>query len=108
MPTDPLPRPSAPFEMHQHAGRQIYITDSEGRQVLHAEVDGFMDTTVQIGHDGRVTIDKLYGPLVFWPIRISLDVEACEYVIERSMGPMGEWKEWTRIPGQLKEDFTDA
>jgi hypothetical protein len=54
-----------------------------------------------------VEIDKLYGSTVFWSLRVSCDLAACEWVIERSMGPMGDWKEWTRIPGQLDSDFTD-
>ena len=96
------------FDVQQHDDGQVYISEA-GEQMHHAKINGPHDVEVQVGgHGGSVTIDKLYGPMVFWPIRITLDIDACEYVIERNMGPQGEWTEWTRIPGQLEEDFSDA
>lgn len=94
------------FDVQQHDDGQVYLSEN-GAQMLHAQINGPMDVTVQVGHDGRVQIDKLYGPLVFWPIRVSMDFDSCEWVIERECGPEGEWREWTRIPGQLDADFTD-
>lgn len=93
------------FEVSQH-DNQIYVTEM-GAQMLHAEVNGPMDTTVQIGYDGRVEIDKMYGPTIFWSVRVSCDLATCEWVIERCFGPEGEWREVHRVPGQLDSDFTD-
>lgn len=93
------------FEIQQHADGQIYITEA-GEQMHHVQINGPQDVEVQITGDGKVTIDKLYGPAIFWDVRVSCDLTSCEWVIERSMGPLGEWKEWTRIPGQIDADFT--
>ena len=38
---------------------------------------------------------------------VRCELATCEWVIERLMGPLGEWKEWTRIPGQLDADFSE-
>lgn len=94
------------FDLQQHDDGQVYLSES-GRQMLHAQVHGPHDVTVQVGGDARVRVDKLYGPLVFWDIRVSLDMAACEWVIERLHGPGGEWREAARIPGQLAEDFVE-
>jgi hypothetical protein len=94
------------FDVQQHADGQVYISEA-GQQMHHVQIKGPNDVDVQIGADGKVTVDKLYGPMVFWPIRVSLDLDACEWVIEREYGPQGEWREATRIPGQLEEDFSD-
>lgn len=102
------PAPATPrFEMQQHADGQVYISEN-GEPRLHAKIRGRNDLEIQIGSDGVVEIDKLYGPLVFWSLRVSCDTETCEWVIERKMGPAGEWREWTRIPGQLDSDFTEV
>jgi hypothetical protein len=95
------------FKFDQYDDGQIYVTEN-GRQMLHAEINGPMDVTVQVAVTGKVEIDKLYGPLIFWPIRVSLDRDSCEWIIERQFGPVGEWREMTRIPGQLDEDFSDT
>lgn len=95
------------FDIQQHEDGQIYVQE-DNLPMHHVKINGPHDVEVQVGVGGRTVIDKLYGPLVFWPIRISLDAVSCEYVIEREMGPQGVWKEWTRIPGQLVEDFSDA
>lgn len=95
------------FEISQYDDGQIYVTEN-GQQMLHAKIRGPHDVEVQVGgHGGAVAIDKLYGPLIFWPIRVTLDLDACEWVIERHYGPEGEWLEAARIPGQLDSDFTD-
>jgi hypothetical protein len=93
------------FAVQQHEDGQVYITEGAA-QMHHVQINGPQDVEVQVGTDGKVAIDKLYGPLIFWGIRVSCDVQTCEWVIEREMGPQGEWKEWTRIPGQLDEDFS--
>lgn len=93
--------------MQQHADGQVYVTEN-GEQRLHAVIHGQDDVEIQIGgHAGRVQIDKFYGPLIFWPIRVTLDMAGCEWVVERECGPVGEWREVTRIPGQLDSDFND-
>jgi hypothetical protein len=96
---------SSRFQIDQYKDGQLYVSEN-GQPVLHAKINGPHDVDIQTGADGKVTIDKVYGPTVFWEIRISMDLSSCEYVIERSMGPLGEWREWTRIPGQLDEDFS--
>jgi hypothetical protein len=97
---------SSRFDVQQHDDGQIYVTE-DGAQMLHALIKGQHEVEVQIGAGGTVTIDKLYGPMVFWDLRITCDLDTCEWVIGRSMGPTGEFKEWCRIPGQLEEDFSD-
>jgi hypothetical protein len=95
------------FAIQQHEDGQIYVTEN-GVQMLHAEISGEHEAEIQIPSTGKITIDKLYGPTIFWDIRISCDINTVEWVIERSMGPRGTWKEWCRIPGQLDEDFSDG
>lgn len=87
-------------------GEQIYVNGEKREAMLHAEIHGPMDVTVQVGPTSRVEIDKLYGPLVFWPIRVWLDIDSCEWVIEREMGS-GGWREVARIPGQMAEDYAE-
>jgi hypothetical protein len=95
------------FDIDAYKDGQIYV--SEGReQMLHAKVRGPMDVEVHVGRDGRVTVEKMYGPLAFMDIRISLDVDSVEWVVERLSGADSEWHEWARIPGQLETDFEDA
>jgi hypothetical protein len=102
-------KPTGPdrFELQQHADGQVYISKN-GEQMLHAQIRNRREVEIQIGADGVVEIDKMYGPMVFWSLRVSCDLATCEWVIERLMGPLGEWREWTRIPGQLEADFLEA
>ncbi|HEX3617831.1 MAG TPA: hypothetical protein VHU61_14925, partial [Solirubrobacteraceae bacterium] len=51
---------------------------------------------------------KEFGPTILWPIRISIDFDEVEWVIERCYGPQGEWREIHRIAGQLDTDFTEV
>lgn len=92
------------FEVDQYDDGQIYVSE-DGAQMLHAKILNQHEADIQIGSTGKLTINKLYGPLIFWDIRVSCDIDSCEWVIERSMGPDGAWKEWCRVPGQLDEDF---
>lgn len=82
------------------SGVNVYTEDDRlipsGRQV------------VEIMGDETVEIDKMYGPLVFWGIRVTPRIDTCEWVVEREYGPEGEWREVCRIPGQLESDFADA
>jgi hypothetical protein len=94
------------FKVDQFENGQIYVTE-KGEHRLHAQINGEHDVEIQVGVRARVMIDKLYGPLVFWPIRVSMDFDTCEWVIERQFGPEGVWREAVRIPGQLDSDFSD-
>lgn len=63
---------------------------------------------IHISADDPIEVTKMFGPLIFWSIRVTADLESCEWVIERNFGPEGEWREVHRIPGQLDSDFTDG
>lgn len=72
------------------------------------------DVTVEVGPNHRVTIDKLFGPLIFFNLRISLDIQTCEWVIERQSirrdkkGDDEEvYTEVHRVPGQVASDWPD-
>lgn len=99
-------QPSERFTFAQYADGQIYVREGD-REMLHAEVRGEHDVEIQLTSNGRVAIDKLYGPLIMWPIRVRIDYEECEWVVERGDGPTETWREVARIPGQLDSDFTD-
>jgi|tagenome__1003787_1003787.scaffolds.fasta_scaffold19760797_2 hypothetical protein len=94
------------FQLQQYDG-QIYLSE-RGTPVLQAEIRSPKDVEIQIGASDKVEIDKVYGPMVFWNLRVSCDLESGEWIIERQMGPLGEWREWTRIPGQLETDFIET
>jgi hypothetical protein len=82
--------------------RQIYISQNR-MSLLHLEVQGEQKAEIQIGSHApsEITITKLYGPAVVDSIRISLDMERVEWVIEID-GDDG-WYEWGRAPGQPEE-----
>lgn len=84
---------------------QMYISDSHGTGA-HVKVEDDDSLTVQIAGNRTVTVDKLYGPLILWPIRVTPSVDTCEWIIEREYGPHGEYREVIRIPGQLDGDFS--
>lgn len=85
---------------------------------VYVEKEGYPDgldlvpagkATVEIGANETVTIEKMYGPLVFWNIRVAAAFATCEWVIERLYGPGNDdWREVARIPGQLESDFIDS
>jgi hypothetical protein len=81
------------------------VSDADG-PLIQGEVTRDR-TEIHTMGDRTITIDKMFGPLAFWPIRVTADIDACEWIIEREHGPQGEWREVCRIPGQLEEDFTD-
>lgn len=94
------------FAMQQHEDGQIYI--SEGReQMLHALIRSSEDVALQVGTKDTVEIQKDYGPLVFQSIRVKLDLDTCEWIIERQDAGIN-WREVTRIPGQLETDFPNC
>ena len=78
------------------------------RPILQGEVDGDR-REIWIGADDPVTftVEKMFGPLIFWSVRVTPDFESCEWIIEREFGPGSEWREVARVPGQLESDFTD-
>lgn len=72
--------------------------------------------TVEVG--AGVIIEKLYGPTVFMDLKITLDRNKCEWVIERrtilpcpdpedqeNTTHWQKWVEWCRIPGQFDWEF---
>jgi hypothetical protein len=62
------------------------------------------EVTLSIGAYDIVEIEKLYGPLVFMPLRVTMDVEECQWVIYRGYSG-DDWREVARLPGQLEGDF---
>lgn len=61
--------------------------------------------TINVSVRETVQINKEYGPLIFASIRVTADFDSCMWVIERQAIATGEWIEWTRIPGQIVDDF---
>lgn len=61
-------------------GSTLFVTDAENIS-LHGSIPG-LNVTIQCGGE-PIVIDKLYGPLSVSPIRIHLDFERCEWVIEK-------------------------
>lgn len=95
-----------PYVVSVHKDGQIYVADDDGNQLLHALVKGPRHVSIQVGTTNIVEIDKMYGPLVFVPIRIRMDFDECEWIVERSNGG-ASWREVVRFPGQLPSDFVD-
>lgn len=88
-----------------HGSNGYFGLSENGHPLIQGEVDKD-GKAIWVGRDETVTIDKMFGPLVFMPIRVRADFESCEWVIER--GDKGaEWREVARVPGQLEEDFAD-
>lgn len=87
--------------------RGYFSISHDGTPVLQGEVREKGKAEVHISAGDTVTIDKMFGPLIFWSIRVTPDFASCEWVIEREFGPQGEWREVARVPGQLDGDFSD-
>lgn len=76
----------------------------------HSEYDATFDDTVctvNMTIDSQVTLCKLYGPLCFDDIRVTLDYDKCQWVIEKHVcvsaeddDDVFEWQEVSRIDGQ--------
>jgi hypothetical protein len=97
------------LKLEQFSDGQIYISDEDDNTgaSLHAVMtDKPHQYTLQLSScpEPVIELDKLYGPLIFMPIRITLDIGKCEWVIERRNGD--NWGEVARIPGQLDSDFS--
>lgn len=93
------------FKIQQY-GDQVYIKDLENFDLLHAQIKGPQQAQIHIHTGACIEIVKMYGPLVFMDIRVTLDFQTCEWVIERA-DKGNEWREVARIPGQLESDFHD-
>lgn len=93
-----------PYVVSVHKDGQIYVADDDGNQILHALVKGPQHVSIQVGTRNIVEIDKMYGPLVFMPIRVRMDFDECEWIIERLDGGT-DWREVARFPGQIPGDF---
>lgn len=77
-----------------------------GEPVLQGEAE-YGKAVIHINGGDVVTIDKMFGPLIYFPIRVTADNENCEWIIERLFGNDVGWREVARIPGQLDSDFRD-
>lgn len=64
-------------------------------------------TTILIGGNQEIVLDKEFGPLIFSDLRIKADLESGDWIIERMWIKNGNYIEWCRIPGQYEEEFTD-
>lgn len=83
-----------------------FCVSEDGIPLVQGEVEGER-CEIWIGADAPVQIEKIFGPTIFWSIRVRAELKTVEWVIERNFGPLGEWREVARIPGQLDEDFSD-
>jgi hypothetical protein len=95
------------FTFQQSPDGQVYIEDTESRGGgLHANLHDPRAPVLQVGSHHTTVIDKLYGPLVGFPIRITIDANAGDWVIEREARGE-EWVEAARVPLQLESDFPE-
>lgn len=62
---------------------------------------------VETAADEPITIEKLYGPLIFADLRVTAHSLTCEWVIERQRINTGSWSEGARLPGQLDDEFDE-
>lgn len=62
---------------------------------------------VNVGCGQSVTVDKLYGPLIFCDVRVTALFATCEWLVERQHIETGQWTEVARIPGQIEGEFPD-
>lgn len=80
------------------------------------ELIGAAKNVVEIGANEPVEIDKMYGPLVAFPIRVYVDFATVEWVVEREFIPHddkgnaleSEWRIMARFPCQTADDFPEA
>ena len=67
------------------------------------------DCTLEMGYS-KITLDKLFGALIFFNLRIYPDSKTCEWVIERGVIDKESnisWEEVCRIDGQESIYFHD-
>lgn len=75
--------------------------------------DDLEEITVEMGSHHHVIIKKMFGPAVFVDIRIRVDLNNRDWVIERCTSHYDEdgnslddtWTQYSRIPALLEEDF---
>lgn len=61
---------------------------------------------IEIGSQHNVVIDKMFGPTIFTPLRITPDLDR-GWIIERLWFSSGDWIEWCVIPAQIDQEFTE-
>ena len=83
------------------------ITDAEGACLQGQIRRDFGLKEIHVAADETITVDKMFGPLVFFPIRVTADLDSGDWVIERQSGDDGSWSEAARIPGQTAEDYPE-
>lgn len=93
----------------------VHVFDKSGKEIRSVYVETTDDQRVVVEHGGEpVILDKAYGPLIACEVRVRLDHEAAEWVVEREAltrvpdtgpGPKGddgmttaaEWREVVRF-----------
>lgn len=65
---------------------------------------------VEIGLGKIIELEKLFGPLVMTNIRVTIDKQRAEWIIEREIVPKegaGTWEVCARIDGQNSITFNE-
>lgn len=87
----------------------LLFVQNAGEEVLHADLSSPGCPEIHLAsHAGnnQVVLEKMYGPTVGIPIRITVDTARNAWVIERQQPDMG-WGEVAAIPLQIDSDFDD-
>jgi hypothetical protein len=63
-------------------------------------------TSIRLGSDTPVILDKEFGPTIFASLRITADIKR-GWVIERQWIDNGQFIEWCVIPAQIELEFED-
>jgi hypothetical protein len=94
------------FTLQQHDDGDVYVFGESRSPHLSANLSDEAEPRIKVGVHIAVVIDKEYGPLVGFPLRITIDSQAADWVIERQGGD-DVWREAARIPLQTEADFDD-
>ncbi len=87
--------------------KHIHVSEERGAVHIYAS-EGQPSFVVELGIGQSVTVDKMFGPLIFTNVRVTPDFQSCEWVIERERIDSGEWLEVARVPGQLDEEYDET
>lgn len=86
---------------------ETFCTQTPSGVLVQGEARGHKNVELHVMGDVTVTVDKMFGPLIFMPLRVTASTSTCEWIVERQGGPDDEWTEVARVPGQLDSDFPD-
>lgn len=108
MPADEIRRADSSAAWEATAGERGYfcVKDAGGRPLVQGEAERDR-REIHLKGDEPIVIDKMFGPLVFAPIRVTASIDTCEWIVERLYGENNEWREVMRVPGQIESDFTE-